>query len=52
MQAGKFFVSTGEVLVPEFTVNGKGPGETITGGNSGKAEIVIEADWTFPLNFA
>ncbi|MEO5891877.1 MAG: hypothetical protein ABIQ31_16635 [Ferruginibacter sp.] len=52
MQQGKFFVSTGEVLLPAFTVNGKGSGETIKAGNSNKAEIVIDARWTFPLNFA
>ena len=52
MKQGKFFVSTGEVLLPVFTVNGKGAGETIPAMQSGKASIVIEADWTFPLNFA
>ena len=52
MKQGKFFVSTGEVLLPVFTVNGKRPGETINADQNGKAEIVIEADWTFPLNFA
>lgn len=52
MQQGKFFVSTGEVLLPTFTVNGQKSGETITLSPAGKAKIVIEADWTFPLNFA
>jgi len=50
MESGKFFVSTGEVLLPSFTVNGKGSGETIELKN-GKAEIRLEIDWTFPLNF-
>lgn len=52
MQQGKFFVSTGEVLLPVFTVNGKGAGETIKLNGAGKVEIVIDADWTFPLSFA
>jgi hypothetical protein len=52
MQQGKFFVSTGEVLLPDFTVNGKGAGETIKAGNAGKTVITVGAEWTFPLNFA
>lgn len=52
MQQGKFFVSTGEVLLPSFTVNGKKSGEIIKATKDSKAEIAIEADWTFPLNFA
>ncbi|WP_210487147.1 hypothetical protein [Rufibacter aurantiacus] len=52
MRKGKFFVSTGEVLLPGFTVNGKGAGETVKVSRSGKAKIALSADWTFPLNFA
>ena len=52
MSKGKFFVSTGEVLLPVFRVNGKKSGETLTLDKSGKAEINLEIDWTFPLNFA
>lgn len=49
---GKFFVSTGEVLLPRFQVNGKRSGETATLGKNGNATIDLEVDWTFPLNFA
>lgn len=49
MEAGKFFVTTGEILLPEFKVNGKGSGETLK--VDGKAEVELEIDWTFPLNF-
>lgn len=52
MEEGKFFVSTGEVLLPAFTVNGKNSGETTTLDRKGKAEISVEIDWSFPLNFA
>ena len=52
MSGGKFFVSTGEILLPVFTVNGKGSGETTKVGASGKTDIVYSVDWTFPLNFA
>ena len=52
MKEGKFFVSTGEVLMPAFTVNGKGAGETIPSAQHAKATVELEAEWTFPLNFA
>jgi hypothetical protein len=49
MEGGKFFVTTGEVLLPEFRVNGVGSGENIK--LQGKAKIDLTIDWTFPLNF-
>lgn len=52
MQRGKFFVSTGEVLLPTFTINGTGSGETLTLPSDGKATVALDIDWTFPLNFA
>ncbi|QNF32266.1 hypothetical protein HUW51_05785 [Adhaeribacter swui] len=52
MQQGKFFVSTGEVLLPTFTVNGKKSGETLTLPRNGKATIALDVNWTFPLTFA
>ncbi len=52
MENGKFFVSTGEVLLPAFSVNGKGSGEILKLDKRGRAKIDIEIDWTFPLNFA
>jgi hypothetical protein len=51
MQKGQFFVSTGEVLLPSFTVNGKSSGETLN-TVSGKDKIKCRIDWTFPLNYA
>lgn len=51
MENGKFFVSTGEVLLPKFSVNGKGSGETLILDGDGEAEVVMEIDWTFPLSF-
>ncbi len=52
MEKGQFFSSTGEVLLPSFAVNGKGAGETLQLDKSGKANVAIEIDWTFPLCFA
>lgn len=51
MQKGRFFSSTGEILFPSFTVNGKGAGETVQLDATGKANIVLDVNWTFPLNF-
>ncbi|GAB4033786.1 CehA/McbA family metallohydrolase domain-containing protein [Spirosoma jeollabukense] len=52
MQQGKFFVTTGEIMLPAFTVNGKGAGETLTLPTDGKATILLDVNWTFPLTFA
>jgi len=52
LQNGKFFSSTGEVLIPEFTVNHSFSGETIKLPADGKCGIDFKVDWTFPLNFA
>lgn len=48
---GKFFVSTGEVLIPAFSINGKGAGQTLKLNPSGKATVKMDLNWTFPLNF-
>ena len=52
MRQGKFFVSTGEVLLPAFSINGKGAGETLTLPADGGATIALAIDWTYPLTFA
>ncbi|WP_200976696.1 hypothetical protein [Echinicola sp. 20G] len=51
MENGKFFVTTGEVLLPEFSVNEKPSGEVISLDSKGKAIIQLKAEWTFPLNY-
>ena len=51
MQHGKFFSTTGEVLIPELKVNGKLSGETIQPGADGICNVDIKLSWTFPLNF-
>jgi hypothetical protein len=52
MRKGKFFVSTGEIVIPSFTVDGKPSGSVITLPQSGLSSIRMELDWTFPLNHA
>ena len=52
MKQGKFFVTTGEIMLPAFTVNGRGPGETVRLPADGKTIISLDVNWTFPLTFA
>ena len=52
LQQGHFFSTTGEVLIPAFSVNGKGTGATVTLPNAAGAHISFDVSWTFPLNFA
>ena len=52
MEKGKFFVSTGEILLPSFTVNNVTSGETTKVDAKGNVEIKLNAKWTFPLNRA
>ncbi|MES2827600.1 MAG: hypothetical protein V4687_05590 [Bacteroidota bacterium] len=51
MEKGKFFSSTGEVLMPQLTVNDKISGETLKLDGSGSANIKLRLNWTFPMNF-
>ncbi len=51
LRGGKFFVTTGEVLLTDFTVQGKESGETIAPAADGSAEAVLKLKWTFPLAF-
>jgi hypothetical protein len=50
LQQGRFFSSTGEVLIPEFTVDGKSTGEEVPAGK--KSNIVFKLRWTFPMQYA
>jgi hypothetical protein len=51
LQQGKFFSSTGEVLIPEFTVDGISTGEEVFIGAK-KSTITFKLKWTFPMNYA
>jgi hypothetical protein len=52
LQKGRFFSTTGEVLIPSFTVNKNEVGDTSFLENNGTAEISFTLHWTFPLAFA
>jgi hypothetical protein len=41
MKVGNYFVTSGEVLIPNYSVNGNGDQRT----------IVADVEWTFPLEF-
>ncbi len=52
LRNGRFFVSTGEVLMPEFTVGGKESGQTLRLGDRKTADVEARVEWTFPPAFA
>jgi hypothetical protein len=52
LRGGRFFVSTGEVLIPEFTVGGKESGQTLSLSGSRKTDVEARIEWTFPPEFA
>lgn len=52
LRQGQFFVTTGEVLIPDFQVNGAGSGEILTIDPGNAVELKANLEWTFPLSFA
>lgn len=52
MSHGKFFTTTGEVLLPVFKVNEKSSNDTVALNKEGEAQIKLDINWTFPLHFA
>jgi hypothetical protein len=52
LRSGRFFVSTGEVLIPEFHVGQKPSGETLTLSGNTTVEVTARLEWTFPPAFA
>jgi hypothetical protein len=51
MQHGRFFGTTGEVLIPSLKINGHISGDSLQLPSNGVAEIVLTLNWTFPMNF-
>jgi hypothetical protein len=52
LRDGAFFISTGEVLMPRFAIDGKQSGETLKLDPSGRSKLEAELNWTFPMAFA
>jgi hypothetical protein len=50
LRAGAFFTTTGEVLIPEFSVDGARSGAQAEAGPASTLRATLE--WTFPLAFA
>jgi hypothetical protein len=51
LRAGHFFVTTGEILIRDYTVAGKPSGASLSVANGSTPEIKLDLDWTFPLRF-
>ena len=49
---GQFFTTTGEILIPQFSVAGKPSGEVVSGTELKNAVVKAQLNWTFPLAFA
>jgi hypothetical protein len=45
-------VTTGEVLIRDFTVGGKQSGQTLSLKSGEQPELRVSLEWTFPLRFA
>jgi hypothetical protein len=52
LSQGKFFVTTGEVLISKFEVGGKQSGDVVQLAGGESPHLVAEVKWTFPLSFA
>jgi hypothetical protein len=52
LRGGKFFTSTGEILIPNFTIGGKQSGQTLDLAQNSSPVLEAALDWTFPLAFA
>jgi hypothetical protein len=52
LRGGRFFTTTGEILLSEFTVAGKESGATLKGAAEGRPEVRVKLEWTFPLQLA
>ncbi|WP_341839451.1 hypothetical protein [Chitinophaga caseinilytica] len=51
MQYGRFFSTTGEVLMPSLRINGRISGDSLQLPANGLAEIALRLRWTFPMQF-
>ncbi len=52
LRDGAFFVTTGEVLIPRFSVADRESGETARVPQSGEVQVQLDLEWTFPLAYA
>jgi len=51
LSQGQFFLTTGEILIPEFSINGKESGEMLKKSSKlAKARLRADIEWTYPLS--
>jgi hypothetical protein len=51
LRSGQFFVTTGEVLIPDFSIGGRSSGETVNGRSDRAAvDLTANLEWTYPLS--
>ncbi len=49
LRSGRFFVTTGEVLLRDFRVGGQESGATLRTSDGPAVDIKVDLEWTFPL---
>lgn len=52
LRQGRFFVTTGEVLLTDFAVEGRESGQTLKRGDRKSVDVTAQVSWTFPPAFA
>lgn len=52
LRGGHYFTTTGEVLIPQFSIGGKGSGDVLHLSAGEKPQLQAQLEWTFPLAFA
>ena len=52
LRAGRFFVTTGEVILESATIGGREGGQALTLAPGDRPEVRVDLSWTFPLRFA
>jgi hypothetical protein len=50
LRSGSFFVTTGEVLIPECSFGGKESGETLSSNKLSRVALNVDLEWTYPLS--
>jgi hypothetical protein len=51
LSRGQFFLTTGEILIPEFSINGKESGQALKrSGKLSRARLQADIEWTYPLS--
>jgi hypothetical protein len=51
LRSGDFFVTTGEILIRDFAVNGVASGRVVKLAPQQKVSLAVDLEWTFPLEF-